>query len=142
MLTLPLRDTGMKTKRTVIICGNHLAMSTIFATLREKPGFCVRQVGGLLSDVIQNMEVDPPDVLLFDLAVAQPDFAIPLMRKHPTVMLVGVDLTSNKMLVLSGEHSRLLTPEDLMSVIEGSPRRYPYPLKEPHAPEAGTNTKD
>jgi hypothetical protein len=142
MLEKPLRKSGVHTARRVIVCGNHLAMSTIFATLREKPGFCVQQVGGHLSDVIQSMEVDPPDVLLFDLAVAQPDFVIPLMRKHPTVMLVGVDLISNKMLVLSGEHSRLLTAEDLMHVIEGGPRRYQYPLPEPHSPKANENTFD
>ena len=31
----------------------------------------------------------------------------------------GVDLTSHKILVLSGEQSRLLTAEDLVQVIEG-----------------------
>jgi hypothetical protein len=34
-------------------------------------------------------------------------------------MLIGVDVKSNKMLVLFGEQSRLLTADDLVRVIEG-----------------------
>ena len=97
-------------------------MSTIAATLQEKPEFQVRQIQGLSSDIIEKLEADPPDVIMFDLAVAQPDFAIPLLGNHPAILLIGVDLMRNKMLVLSGEQSRLLTTEDLVKVIEvGAP---------------------
>ena len=62
-------------------------------------------------------------MILFDLAKDPPDFAIPLLRNHPQIMLIGADLESHRMLVLSAEQSRLLTTEDLMQVIDGGERR-------------------
>ncbi len=94
-------------------------MSTIGASLQEKAEFQVQQIQGLLPDIIDKLDV-PPDVILFDLAAAEPHFAVPLLRNHPTIMLIGVDVSCNRMLVLSGEHSRLLTADDLVQVIEGS----------------------
>jgi hypothetical protein len=109
----------VKNKRTVALYGNNLVMSTIGASLQEKPEIQVQQIQGLLPDIIDKLEAPPPDVILFDLAAAQPHFAIPLLRNHPTIMLIGVDVKSNKMLVLFGEQSRLLTANDLVQVIEG-----------------------
>ncbi len=109
----------MEKKRTVALYGSNLVMSTIGASLQEKPEFQVQQIHGLLPDIIDKLDVPLPDVILFDLAAAQPHFAIPLLRNHPTIMLIGVDVKSNKMLVLLGEQSRLLTADDLVQVIEG-----------------------
>ena len=93
-------------------------MSTIGASLREKPGFLVQEIEGLLPDINETLNAAWPDVILFDLDTALANLAISLLRKHPTIMLIGVDLTSNKMLVLSGEQSSLVTADDLMQVIE------------------------
>ncbi len=109
----------MKNKRTVALYGSNLVMSTIGASLLERPEFDVQQIQGLLPDFIDKLAAPPPDVILFDLAAAQPHFAVPLLRSHPTIMLIGVDVKSNKMLVLLGEQSRLLTADDLVKVIEG-----------------------
>ena len=109
----------MEKKRTVALYGNNLVMSTIGASLQEKPEFQVQQIQGLFPDFIDKLEAPPPDVILFDLAAAQPHFAVPLLRNHPTIMLIGVDLKGNTMLVLFGEQSRLLTADDLVQVIDG-----------------------
>ena len=109
----------MKNKRTVALYGSNLVMSTIGASLQEKQEFQVQQIQGLLPDFIDRLEAPPPDVILFDLAGTQPNFAVPLLRSHPTIMLIGVDVKNNKMLVLFGEQSRLLTADDLVQVIEG-----------------------
>ena len=109
----------MKNKRTVALYGSNLVMSTIGASLQEKPEFQIQHIHGLLPDIIDRLEAPPPDVILFDLAAAEPHFAVPLLRNHPTIMLIGVDLKGNKMLVLFGEQSRLLTADDLVQVIEG-----------------------
>ncbi len=113
------RDQQVKNKRTVALYGSNLVMSTIGASLQERPEFDVQQIQGLLPDFIDKLAAPPPDVILFDLAAAQPHFAVPLLRSHPTIMLIGVDVKSNKMLVLLGEQSRLLTADDLVKVIEG-----------------------
>jgi len=40
------------------------------------------------------------------------------MRDYPEIIFIGIDLRRNQMLVLSGESSRLLTIEDLVTMIE------------------------
>ena len=110
-------DEQMK-KRTVALYGSNLVMSAIAARLQEKPEFQVSQIQGLIPDIIEKLEATFPDVIMFDLAVAQPKFAISLLHNHPTLTLIGVDLASNKMLVLSGQQSSLLTADDLVKVIE------------------------
>jgi DNA-binding NarL/FixJ family response regulator len=130
----------MERTRSVIVCGSHLVMSTICASLREKPGFQVQQVEGFLPEIIQELELSPPDVILFDLAAAQPHFAIPLLRQHPTIKLIGIDLMSNAMLLFSSQQSRLLTADDLAQVIEGFIPPHVSPVKEPSAAEGNEST--
>ena len=108
------------TKRTVALVGGNLVISTIAACLQEKQEFEVQRIAGPVSDLIDRMEGAPPDVILFDLAGGSPPFAIPLLRNYPKIVLIGVDLMDHKMLMLSGEQSRLLTEHDLMRVIAGN----------------------
>jgi len=108
----------MKT-RTVGLYGSNLVMSSIGASLKGRPEFQVKEIRGLLPDILDKLDATPPDVILFDLAQGQPHFAISLLRNHPGIMLIGIDLTSNRMLVLFGKQSRLLTAEDLVQVMKG-----------------------
>ncbi len=104
--------------RKVVLCGSNLVMSTIGASLKEKPEFQVEEIKGFFPDLLKKLESAPPDVILFDLAEGEPHFAVSLLRNHPTVTLIGIDLASNKMLVLSGKQSRLLTAADLVQVMK------------------------
>ncbi len=58
------------------------------------------------------------DVVVFDLAAAVPESVIALWRARPNLLWIGVDLTSGRALVLSGQSPQLLTPDDLVKVIE------------------------
>ena len=121
--------------RTVVLYGSDLVVSTVGENLRGREGFQIFQIDPLLPDALQRLDGARPDVVLFDLAGAQPDFTITALRKNPGLLLIGVDLGSDKMLVMSGEESRLLTTEDLIQMVEGMRREYPRhptigPLKE------------
>ena len=102
--------------------GRHLRKSSgnIGASLQEKPEFEVQKIDGFLPDIIGKLDAAPPDVILFDLAAAQPHFAIPLMHTHPTILVIGVNLANSKMLVLSGRESCLITAEDLVQAIQAA----------------------
>jgi len=106
-------------KRTVALVGGNLVISAIAACLQEKPEFEVQRIAEPFSDLIDRIKGAPPDVILFNLDEGNIPFAIPLLRNHPKIMLIGVDLIDHKMLMLSGEQSRLLTEQDLMRVIGG-----------------------
>jgi hypothetical protein len=55
--------------------------------------------------------------VLFDLAAAQPDFAISLLREQPGLLLIGLDPSSDDLLVLCSRPARALSMSDLVEVI-------------------------
>ena len=60
-----------------------------------------------------------PRAVLFDLAMGQPDFVVPLLREQPDLLLIGVDPSSNEMLVLSSHPAQALSISDLVEAIQG-----------------------
>jgi hypothetical protein len=90
-------------------------MSSLYASLQKRPDLDVRRFVDDAAD--EDARVASADVILFDLAADPPAFAIRAMQRNLAVLLVGVDLTSHKMLVLSGRESNLLTAEDLVRVV-------------------------
>ena len=108
----------MDKARRIVLYGSDLVVSTIGENLRGRAGFQILQVDPLLPDALQRLVAARPDVVLFDLAGTQPDFTIAVLRKHPGLLLIGVDLNTEKMLVMSGQESRLLTTDDLVHMME------------------------
>jgi hypothetical protein len=104
--------------RRVVLYGSDLVVSTVGASLQGLVGFQMLQIDPLLPDALQRLDAARPDVVLFDLAGTQPDFTIAVLRKHPGLLLIGVDLKTGKMLVMSGKESRLLTTDDLVRMME------------------------
>lgn len=109
----------MEKVRRIVLYGSDLVVSTVGENLRGRAGFQILQIDPLLLDALQRLDAARPDVVLFDLAGTQPDFTIAILRKHPGLLLIGVDLRGDKMLVLSGQESRLLTLDDLVQMITG-----------------------
>jgi hypothetical protein len=106
------------TMRTVALYGNSLVVSSIGAGLQGRAGLQVLSVDSALPDAARRLGALQPDVIIFDLAVAHPEFAIALWKAQPRLLLIGVDLTTGQALVLSSQPSRLLTVDDLVHVIE------------------------
>ena len=113
----------MDKTRRVVLYGSDLVVSTVGANLQGRVGFQIFQIDPLLPDALQRLDAARPDVVLFDLTSTQPDFTVAVLRKHPGLLVIGVDLKFDKMLVMSGEESRLMTTDDLVQMMEsGKPR--------------------
>jgi hypothetical protein len=108
----------MKEVRKVVLYGSDLVVSSIGANLQDQERFRLIQIDPLLPDVLHRLDAVHPDVVLFDLTLAQTDFSTTVLRRNPGVLLIGIDLKNDRMLVLSGEEFRLLTQEDLVRMIE------------------------
>lgn len=112
---------GGRQLRTVALFGGSLAVSSVGASLQGCAGLRVLAVSSDASAAAaaQSLAALQPDVVLFDLATAPSDFAIALWRAQPGVLLIGIDLLADRALVLSGQHARAHTTEDLLQVIQG-----------------------
>jgi len=104
---------------TVALYGNSVVMSSIGASLRNRPGVCLLLVDSSQPDAAQQLEAPDIDAVIFDLAVTLPDWAVALFKLRPHMLLIGIDLAANKALVLSGQPTRVWTTDDLMQLIEG-----------------------
>lgn len=98
---------------TVVLYGNSLALSGVGASLEAHPGLRIVQVAAAV-DALSTLE---PDVIVFDLAAAQPD-VLGLWRQHPHVLPIGVDMLEHRAVVFSEQSSRARTADDLLRVIE------------------------
>jgi DNA-binding NarL/FixJ family response regulator len=108
----------VKEVQTVVVVGKSLLMSSIGASLQDCAGLQVLTVAAEVNDAAHRVGVLQPDVVLFDLGAAQPDFAVTLWKGQPDLLLIGVDLATNEALVLSGKRTRAYTTEDLLQVIQ------------------------
>ncbi len=103
--------------QTVLLYGNSLAVSTIGASLQACPDLQVLSLDPTRPDATRRLEELQPGIVIFDLATANPNFAIDLWRAHPGTLLIGVDPSSDEMLILSGRPQPALSVHDLISVI-------------------------
>jgi hypothetical protein len=99
--------------RTVALYGNSLALASIAAALKGRPGLRVLPA--------QQLGTIQPDVAVFDLAAADPVFATALRKAQPGLLCIGVDLAAGQALVLYGQSSRMLTADDLVETLETHP---------------------
>ncbi len=100
----------------VVLYGNSLALSGVGASLEGHPGLDLVRVDATQASAGTLLELEP-DVVVFDLATAQPD-VVALWQRDPPVLPVGVDMLNQQVVVFSGTRSRALTTEDLVRVIE------------------------
>jgi hypothetical protein len=105
------------TLRTVVLYGNSLVVSSIGASLQGRADLQVSSVDTTRPQAEERLRALQPDVVIFDLAAARPEFAIDLWQAQPHLLLIGVDLLTHRALMLSGQPSHLLTLDDLLQVI-------------------------
>jgi DNA-binding NarL/FixJ family response regulator len=114
---------GMGERRTVVLYGNSLLMAGLEVSLRDQPGLDVVRIDATLSNAAQRLSALQPDVVIFDLAAPNSPFSnlhfpSSILHEHPGIALIGLDLNSNKVLVLSGQQHTVLAANDLAQVIQ------------------------
>ncbi len=107
--------------RTVAVYGNSLFIAGIEATLKIQPEVQVSQIGGSDPDLTAPLTASCPDVIVFDLAATQPLISRSFLADHPQVLFLGLDLNSDRVLVLSGQFSKVVTTNHLMQLILQEP---------------------
>jgi hypothetical protein len=106
-----------QTRRTVLY-GNTIFLAGLAVQCANRPGLEIMMIDADRQYAEQQLEASSPHVIVFDLTASHPERAFHLLQKNPDLVLVGVDVTSDQVLVLSGHSSPVLTSEDLLKVIE------------------------
>lgn len=61
-----------------------------------------------------------PDVLLYDLDAALDSAILPLLLQNPRLLLIGLDVETNRAVLLSKQERRCLTLDQVKTLVEGS----------------------
>ncbi len=110
----------MEKPRTVGVYGNSLFIAGIEASLQAQAGLEVSRIAAASPDT-KSLDEGCPDVIVFDLASAQPPVSISFLVEHPHLTLIGLDLKSNGVVVLSGRYLHVLTTNHLLHLILQEP---------------------
>ena len=106
----------------VVLYGNSLFVAGIRAELVGHTDFELLTVAADYPDAAGLIRELGPAAVVFDLVAAQPDFTVALLRDRPELILIGVDPSSDKVLVLSGRQEQPASAADLLGVIQHEAR--------------------
>jgi hypothetical protein len=101
----------------LVLYGNSVFLAGIKTELGRHSSLELITIEAGLPGAAERIRDLNPCALLFDLSAAQPDFAIPLLRDRPSLVLIGVDACSDEMLVLWPHKERAVNVGDLLTVI-------------------------
>jgi hypothetical protein len=107
----------MSAHSCVVLYGNSVFLAGIKAELELNPGIELIAGDARSPGVMEKIRDHKPRALLFDLAEGQPDIAFALLREQPHLLMIGVDPSSDELLVLSNQPVQALNLSDLIELI-------------------------
>ena len=107
----------MSFKKSVVIFGRSLTLAGMGACLKQEEGLDVFEIDPQDSDARQRLEALEPVVILFDLSDPPNDLDLAFFRSKPGLLLIGVDPSSDEVLFLKGQRSKVVTAGELSQLI-------------------------
>ena len=101
----------------MILYGKSVFLAGLKAGLEREAALKFLMVEAGAEEVAALVHQCHPRALLFDLAEGQPDFAVSLLREQEGLELIGVDPSSNELLILSSRSARGSSLQDVLDAI-------------------------
>lgn len=101
----------------MVVYGSSLHMAGIAASLQAEPGLDVTCVDSHSPNARQTLDNMNPTTIAFDLSDTDGGLDVNLVRDQPGLLLIGVDPSSDKLLVLSSRSMSVLSVADLVEII-------------------------
>ena len=101
----------------LVLYGNSVFLAGIKAELERRITLELITVETGRPNVTELIRARKPRAVIFDMGTGPLDCVISLLRGQAGLLLIGVDPSSNEMLVLSGRPAQALSMSDLVEVI-------------------------
>jgi hypothetical protein len=101
----------------VAVCGSTLYMAGLAACLEANPDVEVVRVPTNAAAPLQCLDELALSAVAFDLGEMSGDLAISLLRDRPELVLIGVDPSSDSLLLLSGRQAQPVSAAELLHAI-------------------------
>ncbi|MBK8047163.1 MAG: hypothetical protein IPK16_08605 [Anaerolineales bacterium] len=89
----------------LVLYGDSVFLAGLKAEFDRRSALDVVMIAGGCPGAAQRIVAFDPCAVLFDLCAEQPSFAIPLLYSCPNLMLIGVDPSSDQVLLLGGQRA-------------------------------------
>ncbi len=102
--------------RTIILFGQSMLLSLVAASLSKNDNLHVLQVSKWkeVTAFAANCHLD---VLIYDLAAASESNILTLLFNNPLLLLIGLDVETNRAVLLVGKETRSLTLERVEEIV-------------------------
>jgi DNA-binding NarL/FixJ family response regulator len=104
-------------------------LTGVKACLSGRPGLDVRQVETAVLGDERQLQALSPDVLIFDLDMGN-KLALDVLKPRPGLLLIGLDLDSSQVVLLSGRQHLSPQAGDLVELIRQNLTRGPEHQRE------------
>jgi hypothetical protein len=94
-------------------------MAALAASLQAAPDVEVARLPANPAALARGFDELAPTVVAFDLDELPGDLAISLLRDRPELILIGVDPSSDRLLLLSGRREQPVSTAELLQAITG-----------------------
>jgi len=111
----------------VLLYGGSLFIECLQASLEPVSELELERVEARLDLLRKRLDEDLPSVLILELGAAPGDFGLALLKEFPHLTLIGVDLESDNLMVLSIQQEAPLAVADLVRVIRQQAEGYNEP---------------
>ena len=106
----------MEERRIVVLFGDSLLMDAVAVGLSDKQELGVMRIYTPITDE-ECLRSLSPDLVIFDLDTPDAGFIVRFLRDQPGVPLLGLDATSNKVILISSQQHTPVTADDLAQMI-------------------------
>ncbi len=106
----------MAEQQRVILYGDTLILAGVQASLGAAPNLEIIPLNGSLAELAESLHDLQPAAVIFDLDSVQPGLPAAILQQ-PGLMLIGVDPSSSRLVVLSSLQERAMGAADVVGVI-------------------------
>ena len=128
----------MADRTRVVLYGGSLYMAGLAVSLQTDPALDVIHIRSGAADIEQVLQTAPTAAVVFEIDALPSALVIDFISTHPGLSVIGMDLTSEDILLLSGQHVCVGTMTDMIGLLTGALRGEPSLLpREESSPERG-----
>jgi hypothetical protein len=103
--------------RTALLYGQSMLLSLVANSLAKSPHLHVIHAS-TWREIKAHMSESNPHVLIFDLTEEGQKQALPLLVRHPGMLLIGLDAERNHAVLLSGQETHVFTMDQIRELVE------------------------
>lgn len=104
--------------RNVFLYGKSMLLSLVADSLAENPNLVVIHEASW-GKIEARAEEFNPDVLIHDMDDTSKSNILPLMSKNPHLVLIGLDIETNRAVLITGQETRSFTMDSIRAIVQG-----------------------